>query len=235
MINKQHSEITDEDYRVDLKERSNNPELVEKLLRRDGHATLTYPKNHNGKFDEDFVYNYVKKYDVSLISDIVKDFDKEWLLEMERQKLYLVHENSYTYFIYDHTRDWNVGDSYKTVLKSDNQKLVDLVQPIIDDLEKIHNGKVGMAVLIKLTKKSPVWAHRDFKDYLNTVRRNHIAIITDPKVLFMVDGNFKNLEVGDCWEINNNKIHAVANDADIDRVHLMIDIIPQHILDLGER
>ena len=234
MINKQHSEMTEDDYLTNLKLKTNRPDILETVLRSEG-ATYKYPKPNNGKFEEDFAYNYISKYNVDKIANIVKDFDQEWLLEMERQKTYVVHENSYSYFIYDHTREWTVGESYKTVLKSDNQELINFVQPIIDDLEKIHNGKVGMAVLIKLTKKSPVWAHRDYRDYLNIVRRNHIAIITDPKVLFMIDGEFKHLEVGDCWEINNNKIHAVSNEANIDRVHLMIDIIPQHILDLGKK
>jgi len=240
MEHKNHKDITTDDYLIDLKQRTNRPDIIEKVLRVQDSETvsktdLTYKKPNNGKFDENFSYKYINKYNVEKIIDIVKNFDQEWLIEMERQKSAIVHENSHSYFIYDHTRQWTVGDPYKTVLKSDNQELVSLVQPIINDLEKIHNGKVGMAVLIKLRKNSPVWAHRDYLDYLNTARRHHLAIITDPKTLFMVDGEFKNLEVGDCWEINNNKIHAVYNDANIDRVHLMIDIIPQHILDLGEK
>jgi hypothetical protein len=31
---------------------------------------------------------------------------------------------------------------------------------------------------------------------------------------------------GECWEINNSRIHYVNNGSKIDRVHLLIDIMP---------
>jgi aspartyl/asparaginyl beta-hydroxylase (cupin superfamily) len=38
------------------------------------------------------------------------------------------------------------------------------------------------------------------------------------------------MKEGECWEINNNKIHRVANNSEMDRIHLTIDIIPNQYL-----
>jgi aspartyl/asparaginyl beta-hydroxylase (cupin superfamily) len=35
-----------------------------------------------------------------------------------------------------------------------------------------------------------------------------------------------NMAVGDCWEINNSKIHYVNNYSEVDRIHLLVDILP---------
>jgi hypothetical protein len=38
------------------------------------------------------------------------------------------------------------------------------------------------------------------------------------------------MKVGDCWEVNNNKEHAVKNLGQTDRIHLMIDIMPNQFI-----
>ena len=45
-------------------------------------------------------------------------------------------------------------------------------------------------------------------------------------VYFYVDDGVLNMLEGECWEINNMKSHEVINNSDEDRIHLMIDIIP---------
>jgi hypothetical protein len=35
---------------------------------------------------------------------------------------------------------------------------------------------------------------------------------------------------GECWEINNMQYHEVINDSEEDRIHLIIDIIPNEYI-----
>ena len=57
-------------------------------------------------------------------------------------------------------------------------------------------------------------------------RRHHVPIITSEQTLFGVGTEKINMLEGECWEINNTRFHSVENDSDIDRVHLLIDIMP---------
>jgi aspartyl/asparaginyl beta-hydroxylase (cupin superfamily) len=72
--------------------------------------------------------------------------------------------------------------------------------------------------------------HQDGGDYLDVVRRHHIPIVTSPEVLFFIDGRGINMREGELWEINNMLRHEVQNPSSIDRVHLMVDIIPNEYL-----
>jgi hypothetical protein len=38
---------------------------------------------------------------------------------------------------------------------------------------------------------------------------------------------------GECWEINNSRTHFVNNGSKIDRVHLLIDIMPN--IEIGKK
>ena len=51
-----------------------------------------------------------------------------------------------------------------------------------------------------------------------------MPVITDPAVIFRLDGEVVPMAPGECWYINANRPHAVDNRADIDRVHLVVDV-----------
>jgi hypothetical protein len=109
-------------------------------------------------------------------------------------------------------------------------KLLKEVDKIIKDLETHHNGKCGVAMIVKLFSDNNVLPHADDSPYLSAARRHHIPIKTNKDVLFFIDGEPKHLSVGECWEINNNKVHSVTNSSEEDRVHLIIDIIPERLI-----
>ena len=118
---------------------------------------------------------------------------------------------------------------YDVEYRCADDELYTLVEPIIRDLEEIHNGKVAKCLFIKLPIGKVVYEHCDSGDYFNAVRRHHIAIQTNPDTFFRIDGEKKNMLIGDCWEINNMKLHFVENNGDTDRIHLLIDIFPNDI------
>ena len=84
-----------------------------------------------------------------------------------------------------------------------------------------------MVLLIKLKAKKNISIHFDSGDYLMSCRRNHIPIITSDNVFFGVGNEKIVMQAGECWEINNSRPHFVENNSEIDRVHLLIDIMPK--------
>jgi quercetin dioxygenase-like cupin family protein len=58
------------------------------------------------------------------------------------------------------------------------------------------------------------------------VARLHIPIITDPKVLFHINGESVHFGAGQVWYMNANCIHAVDNNSEVERIHLVMDCIP---------
>ena len=53
--------------------------------------------------------------------------------------------------------------------------------------------------------------------------RLHIPIITNNQVEFILDGNRIIMNEGECWYIDANFVHSVANRGTKDRIHLVID------------
>jgi gentisate 1,2-dioxygenase len=51
----------------------------------------------------------------------------------------------------------------------------------------------------------------------------HIPIVTNPDVEFILDGERIIMNEGECWYIDANFIHSVANKGTEDRIHLVID------------
>lgn len=177
-------------------------------------------------------FNFIKHkyFDVQDVQNYVKTFNEQWSMNTFRQDNFYPHKNTETIFIYETDLNWQLNQPYNVSLISEDKKLNNMIEPIIKTLEKIHNGKRGQVLLIKLAAHKNIADHEDGGDYLLYTRRHHIPIITSPKTKFYVDDEFVNMGIGECWEINNAKNHAVTNDSDIDRIHLLIDIMPYAII-----
>ena len=178
------------------------------------------------KQDESFNFLLHKSFNISEIINHVNFFTDEWLKETKRQEKYYVHRDTNSYIINEHSLEWKIGEKYSPVFKCNDEKLWELINPIIKEFEKIHNGKMGMAILTKLPAGKIIDAHNDSGEYLAIVRRHHVPIITNPDVTVSVGEETIHMNVGECWEINNNHLHSVANTGATDRVHLIFDIMP---------
>ncbi len=80
--------------------------------------------------------------------------------------------------------------------------------------------------LLKMEPGSVVKEHtdRDF-NFENGEARIHIPIYTHPLVEFYLDGERMVLAEGDCWYMNFNLPHRLANPSPIRRIHLVIDCL----------
>lgn len=78
--------------------------------------------------------------------------------------------------------------------------------------------------LLRLGAGAAIKPHRDHElGYEDGNFRIHIPIFTNPDVDFILDGVRLEMLPGQCWYTNVNYVHAVANNGQTDRIHLVID------------
>ena len=78
--------------------------------------------------------------------------------------------------------------------------------------------------LLKLDVGAEVKPHSDnCLGYEDGCFRLHIPIITNSEVEFILDGNRLIMNEGECWYIDANFTHSVANRGNNNRIHLVID------------
>lgn len=51
-------------------------------------------------------------------------------------------------------------------------------------------------------------------------------MVTHEDVLFTVLDNTMNMKAGSAYEINNGMPHSVINNSNVDRIHLIVDLLP---------
>lgn len=182
------------------------------------------------KSEELFNFKQYDSFNIEPIKNYINNFSKEWHLDNSRQDKFYPHKDTTTYFIYETSLGWIKSDGYVVEQKTNDFFILDLVEPIIKHLENLHNGKRGQVLLIRLKANKSVADHKDGGDYLINTRRHHIPIITSDQTTFYVGGEACNMKSGECWEINNSKDHSVINNSNTDRVHLLIDIMPNEVI-----
>jgi hypothetical protein len=181
-------------------------------------------------------YKLIGQYDVTSIQTALPKIDEAlWYLDQSRhdpiKNPFHSHKESRSVFLYDVDTTWR-GGGYPIQKKSVDSELEQYTDLIIHDLEKKYQGRVGKCLYINLPAGKQVKHHVDVGWYLTRVHRCHVPIFTAEEVSFIIGGESLNMKQGMCYEINNQKVHGVDNFSSIDRVHLLIDIIPNNHLPL---
>lgn len=186
------------------------------------------------KKNDSFDFKYVRDFDVQALVNIISKWDSEWLIDTSRQESSArslgYHSDTFASRLIFYPLQWCPGDKYSPQIVCNNEELWKLVEPIIKHLELIYTGRVGRVTLVKLPPNKMVKPHRDLYLYPNLVHRIHIPILTNEDVFFSIEDKIENLKVGMAWEVNNAKLHGCYNMGNSDRVHLMIDIIPNDLI-----
>lgn len=174
-------------------------------------------------------YRILGEFDVSEIAREISSVDpKVWDLDPTRQNMHGgkgTHKETKSIFMSSLPLIWQ-GEHYNLQKHFVSEKLNRLTYEIADKLENILQGKLGRSLYIVLPAKKEIPLHRDGGYYLLSVHRCHIPIITNDSVEFYLNGDVINMKAGVCHEINNARDHAVRNNGETDRIHLVMDIIP---------
>jgi len=186
------------------------------------------------KISEEFNLLLHKKYDVSEIKNYISKYSSEWDLDTSRQK-FDTHRETKSIFLYKSELAWDGKSPFISSEVLDDMQLKNLIDPIIFDFQKIHNGKVGQALLVKLPNGKSIPKHSDSGYYLMQGRRHHLPISSDGLTEFTVNGETVRMQEGECWEINNAKVHSVNNNGSQDRIHLIFDIVPNYVIEKSHK
>jgi len=87
-------------------------------------------------------------------------------------------------------------------------------------------GTIIRAMAAKLLSRGRINPHFDSHATFRRSHRIHVPITTNPRVRFIIDGRPYRMEVGEAYEINNQKTHSVMNSGGEDRVTFIFDYMP---------
>lgn len=163
--------------------------------------------------------------DVVALADFCNGLTVEqWDVWEDRQNNVFTHRDTKTFPLV-----WgSLGStSLPTVLMNVDSLAVKLVQPFIAFLENFYSATVYKAMLTLLPKGGKIPPHVDNGEGLLTIHRCHLVVTAETGVDFMVGNETNCFTPGTLFEFNNSRLHSVTNNSDADRVHLIIDILPE--------
>lgn len=163
--------------------------------------------------------------DINQLADSVLQLtEQQWIDWDLRQNKYKVHNltQSYPFYFSEY------GEPAKTY--NLNTNVWRATKPIIDKLENFYNRKADVIFLVKLLPYKNIIPHKDGGWFVDT-HRVHVPIITDPRIMFSLEGKEFHMQRGYAYELNNIIEHGVTNPTELGRVHLMVDLHPNKILD----
>ena len=163
----------------------------------------------------------------SLAAAILAQDDAAWNENVQRQKDYEVHEQTRSIvLLFAEVSDWPALEVSK---QPGWERLAETAVPLMHQI--IRNwyppgGTIIRAMAAKLLAGGRILPHRDSHPSFGAGHRIHVPIITNPRVRFMIDGRPFQFEVGQAYEINNQKVHSVMNKGTVDRINFIFDYLP---------
>ena len=117
--------------------------------------------------------------------------------------------------------DWRL--SYDRALWREWQERL---QPVLEQATAAYGYERGAYPRIMLARMAPggvIHPHRDANPAAKWPHKIHVPIQTSDQVTFYVDGVGYHLAEGEAVEVNNMGLHAVTNEGDSDRIHLIFE------------
>ncbi len=102
----------------------------------------------------------------------------------------------------------------------------DRLQPYLDAATAAYGYARGAFPRIMLARMRPggvIHPHIDGAPAARWPHKIHIPIFSNAQVGFYVEPEWYHLPVGQAFEVNNAGVHAVRNDGDCDRIHLIFE------------
>ena len=119
----------------------------------------------------------------------------------------------------DDTRDWR-GSHDRPLWAQWRERLL----PVMEQATRPYRYARADYPRVMLARMAPggvIKPHRDANPAAKWPHKIHVPIQTSPQVVFFVDGIGYRFAEGEAVEVNNMGVHAVRNDGDSDRIHLI--------------
>jgi tetratricopeptide (TPR) repeat protein len=167
-----------------------------------------------------------RDFDVGAVRNKIERIPAAKWSEFEREKLFAVHKDTQSILLVHFEDLKHEKPEYRELYFEMQPELKAVIDYIAGYYQ--NNGFIVRLLLAKLLAGGKIPNHTDAGYSLLNCHRVHIPVITDDKVVFVVGGEEKNMQVGEFWEINNGLEHAVENRSDEDRIHLIVDWMPNY-------
>ena len=174
--------------------------------------------------------------DVEALRDAILGLDEEsWLQNTQRQQEYEVHRSTQSVvMVFTDGSGWPDIEVKKEV---GWDKLADAAVPLMHGIiadRYAPGGTIIRAMAAKLLAGSVIRPHMDRHPSFHYGHRIHVPITTNSRVRFMIDGRPYRLEVGNAYELNNQKDHSVMNKGSDDRITFIFDYVPAEKIDRSQ-
>lgn len=166
--------------------------------------------------------------DISTLREAILGLDDAaWREDEYRQKEFYVHGQTRSIVLVSIDQDYwperviSRGPGWK--------RLADVAEPVIQEIIEKHypiDGEVIRSMAASLLAGGKIKAHNDVHESFHCGHRIHVPITTNPRVWFTIDGRPYQLEVGQAYELNNQKQHSVVNRGAEDRITFIFDYVP---------
>ena len=148
----------------------------------------------------------------ALVSAILGLDESAWLENSYRQQAYRQHSDTESVvLVFTNTDAW---PELLVEKKQGWDRLIDVAGPLMHEIIREHyrpGGTIVRAMAAKLKAGGKIRPHVDAHPSFSIAHRIHVPITTNPRVRFMIEGRPHRLEPGQAYEINNKKLHSVAN------------------------
>jgi hypothetical protein len=163
----------------------------------------------------------------ALADAILAQNEAAWSENVQRQNDYEVHEQTRSIVLL--FADVGAWPAIEVSKQPGWDRLAQVAVPVMHEIiGKWYppGGTIIRAMAAKLLAGGRILPHRDSHPSFGAGHRIHVPIVTNPRVRFMIDGRPYQLEVGQAYEINNQKVHSVMNKGDADRINFIFDYLP---------
>ena len=166
--------------------------------------------------------------DTSALSEtILAQEEAAWHEDDYRQETYDVHRQTESIvLVFTPLEGWPEIDIHK---EPGWDRLAKVAIPLMHDIiGRFYppGGSIIRAMAAKLLAGGKIKPHVDSHPSFHKGHRIHVPITTNPRVRFMIDGRPHQLQVGQAYEINNQKSHSVMNKGSEDRITFIFDYVP---------
>lgn len=173
---------------------------------------------------------------MALQKEILSQEDSAWYEQEHRQKEYDVHR--YTQSIVMIFTDGSGWPDIEVSKQPGWDRLAEVAVPLMHQIiERSYpvGGTIIRAMAAKLIAGGKIKPHMDSHPSFHHGHRIHIPVTTNSRVRFMIDGRPYKFEVGQAYEINNQKLHSVMNKGREDRITFIFDYVPPNLVDRSDR
>ena len=160
-----------------------------------------------------------------LIEAVLSMTAEDWQEQQYRQNAYSVHEHTES-LVMVFCQGWpDVQVTKEPSWDALKVTAVPLMHQIIRNFYPAE-GTIIRAMAAKLKSGGVIAPHRDTHQSFIHSHRIHVPITTNPGVRFMINGRPHRFEVGNAYEINNQRNHSVMNSGSDDRITFIFDYLP---------